>query len=123
VLDIGPPCEAPLFTAGLPVEVLGVLDPGDISAALTTAKFGFLNYPAPFLCKSGVAAAFFAHGLLVVNLSNDDREAADPVEGREYIRPPQIAACFDFGEISAAGYRWYMGHRLSVTAEIVKGLI
>ena len=61
VLDIGPPVTLP---ADLPVTATGALGPAEISALLEDSIAGFVNYPLHVLAKSGVFAAYAAHGMV-----------------------------------------------------------
>jgi hypothetical protein len=72
VIDIGPPIESlPVTLEGIDLCALGVLPPEEISTQLGQARLGLLHYPVSKLAKSGVLAAFAAHGVAPV-ISNQD---------------------------------------------------
>lgn len=52
--------------AGLPVEILGELEPARISEVLLTSSLGIATTPAVLIGKSGTAAAMQEHGLPVL---------------------------------------------------------
>jgi hypothetical protein len=60
------------------VESLGHLDPAGVSAALLRAEFGLTDEGLPGCTKSGVFAAYAAHGLPILS-SDNGRSAEDPV--------------------------------------------
>jgi hypothetical protein len=87
VLDLGPARGS--VPSGEPwSRPLGVCPEGEISDRLASVSLGVLSYPGSRLGKSGVAAAFAAHG--VPFLLFDEEDAAgdtDPyVEGEHFLR-------------------------------------
>src|SRR5262249_54091307 len=67
ITDIGPRFQAPPTSlAGAPVTSRGTLPPSAISELLQQARFGFIAYPFDVLGKSGVFAAYAAHGTIPV---------------------------------------------------------
>ncbi len=67
ILDIGPPLDQPLeFLTGIPIHALGIQSAQEISQVLGTAIAGFLNYPTAYLGKSGIFAAYCAHGVIPI---------------------------------------------------------
>jgi len=87
VLDIGPVKEKALPSAKW-YQALGICPVEEISEQLASASLGILSYSGRRLGKSGVAAAFAAHG--VPFLLFDEEESAgntDPyVEGEHFWR-------------------------------------
>lgn len=63
ILDIGASTAVPDAIAGIPVRTLGLLPQPEVSRLLRTSRFGFLSYPPHLLDKSGVFAAYTAHGV------------------------------------------------------------
>jgi hypothetical protein len=118
--DIGPPIAAPAAVAGLPVEPLGALDAAAVSAHLMQARAGLADYPLHVLTKSGIMAAYFAHGLLAVNTSTVGTLPDGIEEGREFVRPSRLfAPAFDAQAVADAGFRWYRPHDLEETARVL----
>ena len=75
IFDIGPRFSSvPHTLAGVPVISKGVLPQGAVSELLQRARFGFVAYPLDFIGKSGVFAAYAAHGVVPIVLS--EREGA-----------------------------------------------
>lgn len=124
VLDIGPPTDSPAQVAGLPVEPMGVLGAGEVSQRLSDARIGLLDYPLHVATKSGIFAAYFAHGLLAVNTSTVGKLPPDLSEGREFVHPRRLAtAGFDAQAVADAGHAWYRGHDLDATTSLVHRLL
>lgn len=125
VLDIGPPLPiVPNRLAGLPVNRLGALPPAELSHRLADARIGLVDYPHHVFTKSGIAAAYLAHGVLCLNTSTTGELPPDLAEGREFVHPARLAgAGVDAEAVAAAGHRWYRGHDLAATAALVHELI
>ena len=67
VFDIGPRLSpAPRILAGVPVISKGVLPQHAISEILHHARFGLIAYPVDVIGKSGVFAAYVAHGVIPI---------------------------------------------------------
>jgi hypothetical protein len=114
--DIGPPIPAPAVAAGLPVERLGALDAALVSARLVEARVGLADYPFHVLTKSGIMAAYFAHGLLAVNTSTVGRLPDGLAEGRQFVHPSRLTdPAFDAQAVADAGLNWYRPHALDGT--------
>ncbi len=123
VADAGPPVAAPTPGPGaVPRVHLGVLPAAEMSAALLRARAGFLAYPADFLPKSSVFAAFCAHGLATLCTTS-----VPPVQGleagRHYLspgRPPDPGALQGTADAARA---WYGGHGLGRHAVALADLL
>ena len=124
VLDIGPAAAVPASVAGLPVERLGLLDAQAVSARLSEARVGLVDYPLHVVTKSGIMAAFFAHGLLTVNTSTVGTLPDGIEEGRHFAHPHRLSEpTFDAEAVAAEGFAWYRPHSRDATAEIVERFI
>lgn len=66
VVDIGPPGAATPDAFFIPVDQRGIQPANAISDALLDARIGLLQYPAAYATKSGVLAAYMAHGVVPV---------------------------------------------------------
>lgn len=141
ILDLGPPLsELPARLDGVPVRGLGTLPPAAASAVLLRSYAGFLAYPAPFLPKSTVFAAYCAHGLVPVcagphglrrpprprparPAGSADSAAATVAAAAAAERPPfwdlggAEPAPRDPAELAARAHAWYAGHDLERQAE------
>lgn len=92
LLDIGPPMDSDVRAKleGLPIRFLGALSAVEVSARLQSARFGIFTTPWGVASKSGVFAAYQAHG--VVPVSTHDLPDANyqgepgPVLNRDFIR-------------------------------------
>lgn len=120
VIDIGPGACAPQSLAGLPVRKLGSLPPQEVSTWLSRARIGLIDYPLHVITKSGIAAAYFAHALLVVNTSRIGCLPDGLIEGREFISLKQFReGFFEPQLVTTNGWTWYQPHNLKATAHII----
>jgi hypothetical protein len=114
ILDIGPECGAPGGVDGIAVKRMGVLAAAEIDRQLTRAAFGYLAYPPNCLAKSGVFAAYSAHGVIPV-IAQHFRGEFDGLKDGVHVLSPQTAksvAPHGLEECSIAAWRWYSGHKL-----------
>jgi hypothetical protein len=122
--DIGPPIPTPATVAGLPLERLGALDAASVSARLAKARVGIADYPLHVLTKSGVMAAYFAHGLLAVNTSTVGALPDGIEEGRHFVHPARFSnPAIDGQAIAAEGHRWYCAHGRNATSATIYTLL
>ncbi len=121
ILDIGVSLDFQIDPVnGIAVICLGVQSSQEISKLLSSSIVGFFDYPTEFLAKSTIFAAYCAHGLLSIGVS-DGGENVDGLEagkhywlGDKYEQPMNLSA----GQIVADnGYAWYQQHQLSVQAD------
>jgi hypothetical protein len=119
VVDIGPSTEVPSALVGVPVRPLGILPSSEISAIMSRARVGLADYPLHVVAKSGILAAYHAHGLLCVNLSPVGPAIDDIVEGRHFVGPATLdEGVFDAEAIAARGHLWYQSHDRAGTARL-----
>jgi hypothetical protein len=115
VVDIGPPCgDVPK----LPVRhtVKGILGAESVDRELTEARAGFFTYPADYLGKSTIFAAYASHGLLPVTFAGNAAQNQDGLyAGEHFLRVGDGSAADPekLTTISQQVYRWYRRHRLS----------
>lgn len=122
IWDIGPSASLTLSTVnGVPVVQLGQRSAAEISSILLNSLAGFFDYNPDYLAKSGIFAAYCAHGLLPVH----GRCSALPVDGIEvgkhYWMPDGSTTGLKELELQAIAdnaYTWYQTHNLSVQARI-----
>jgi hypothetical protein len=68
IWDVGPSTSLTLSTVnGVPVVQLGQRSAAEISGFLLNSLAGFFDYNPDYLAKSGIFAAYCAHGLLPVS--------------------------------------------------------
>lgn len=96
------------------VIIHGRQDAASVSEVLREARFGIVCYPVPYLAKSGVFAAYAAHGVcpIVVSVSNDSNDGL--LRNVNYINsgsiPPWIYQ--DYMSVGANAFTWYSKHNL-----------
>ena len=129
VVEVGPGPASSLAPMGLPHHYLGRLEPDALSALLQTSRFGLLDYPAELLGKSGVFAAYAAHGCVVLNTGSSEPESDGLKAGETHLCLPDLQHKSPF--IVSAGWqdqvgqqlaRWYAPHRLSEQARALLAL-
>lgn len=124
ILDIGPMIDTPPTMACLPVEALGSLSAEEVSRHLANARIGLADYPLHVVTKSGILAAYFAHGLLAVNASGVGELPEDLREGREFVHPRSLVdPGLDPEAVAQAGFAWYRGHGRAETAALAHRLL
>ncbi|TCP39295.1 hypothetical protein [Rhodovulum marinum] len=117
ILDIGPDLQVADRIARRPVEALGVLPADRVSETLLASRLGLLDYPGNRLTKSGILAAYLAHGVFAFNLGDDAALAggADaPPHNAGFVSLDSIAA--QGPTTAAAGHAWYRKHGVAVVA-------
>ena len=118
IIDIGPEMAVPKQVAGCPVTVLGPRSPEEVSAKLSNARVGLIDYPGHVFTKPGIAAAYFAHRLVVVNTSPVAGFPADLTDGEQFLRLESFAhSRCEPQAIADAGYQWYQRHDVSAAVE------
>jgi hypothetical protein len=130
VCDVGPgvgPGGGPNdeSAAGFPVPVrrLGALPAAEVSELLAGSLAGFIGYPAPFLPKSTIFAAYCAHRVLPVCAWHRPLrcETAPPFWTP---RPGGgMRRDDDLEELAGRAHAWYGGHALSHHAVAYEGLL
>lgn len=114
IVDIGPEIKTPRQVNGVPVKSAGVLTSAEIDRLLARTAFGYLAYPPNCLAKSGVFAAYTAHGVIPV-IAQEFHEEFDGLRDGVHLLSAQTARIANEEELEAcsrAAWRWYTGHRL-----------
>lgn len=108
-----------------PMELarLGRLDTKDLTAVLASSRAGLLHYPDLAICKSGVLAAYLAHGMLAVNTRRFQPHMNDPLLGRAYMELTDRADTLGQEKIASYGHEWYQGHSVSETARRIFSIL
>ncbi len=120
ILDIGPACDAPRTVNGVRVRPMGVLAAAEIDRLLMRAAFGYLAYPPNCLAKSGVFAAYSAHGVVPM-IAESFRGEFDGLREKEQVLSRATAKGMEPAALercSLAVWRWYAGHSLRHHAAI-----
>ncbi len=123
ILDIGPPIDLRLSSIKtVPIVKMGSQPAAKISEILLNSQIGFINYSPNSLAKSGVFAAYCAHGLLPVN-TEQSTSPIDGIEpGKHYWFLNDQTAVYKIGvelqAIADNAFAWYQTHNLSVHAKM-----
>jgi hypothetical protein len=128
VCDVGPgdglgdgPAAADL---PVPVRRLGALPGAEVSELLAGSMAGFVGYPAPFLPKSTIFAAYCAHRVLPVCAWPRLRHDAEPAPPFWTPRPGGgMRRDEDLEELASQAHAWYGGHALSRHAAVYESLL
>lgn len=122
--DIGPPITAAGFSTALHsmgVIQHGALDGNDVDLLMREALYGVVAYPVEYAAKSGVFAAYAAHGICPLLISENYAQADGLVAGRHY--QPGVLSAEDHlkaTSIGRAAWDWYQPHRVSRHSDVVK---
>ena len=123
ILDVGPRFSSvPGTLAGVPVISKGVLPQGAVSELLQHTRFGFIAYPLDFIGKSGVFAAYAAHGVVPIVLSEKQGVFDGLRSGRHFLDGLRLGAgsgAQDLTLIQHKLLRWYNSHSVKVQADLV----
>ncbi|MGV3660324.1 MAG: hypothetical protein ACO1TE_09060 [Prosthecobacter sp.] len=134
VIEVVKPSQVTILgrSAEIPVEVFGDitvtrtgwLSAEEVSSILRTARWGLVAYNPDYLGKSGLLAAFMAHGvvpLLVeghLPLSEGLQRGVHVVAVKDLsVAPPGVDS------ISTAGAQWYLPHNRANTAKVFAELL
>ncbi|MBS0342719.1 MAG: hypothetical protein JSS56_19565 [Proteobacteria bacterium] len=128
VHDIGPPiCTADYdrLRDTQRIHAHGSLPAEQVSQRLAQARFGLLCYPPRVAAKSGVFAAYSAHGVCPILLADDYQVHDGLVPDRHY------AAGYagfqerrlDAAAIGKAVFDWYQPHRVDAHAQAFRDLM
>jgi hypothetical protein len=118
IVDVGSPLPN---SPDLPVGLIekGVQGTEEITALLSDSRAGFLTYFDGYLAKSGVFAAYCAHGVLPILPSRNSSELDAIHHGAEYLLVDQIPATdtdINTQQIANNAHRWYQEHSIAETA-------
>jgi len=94
-----------------------------VRAVMQDALFGLLAYPVEYVAKSSVFAAYCAHGICPLLISNNYGQADGLVVGSHYL--PGVPDAWDLLQAAAIGqaaWGWYQPHQLIKHADSIKRL-
>jgi hypothetical protein len=125
ILEVGPDPSRRAHRLPAVVEATGALAAGEVSAILRDSRFGFIASDASLLSKSGVFAAYCAHGAVPIVAGADDGEADGLYANQQYLRAPlrpgiggdQLEA------VSQSARAWYRGHSVTDQAAVYAGIL
>ncbi len=111
IVDIGTNCgNIPESVGGIPVRACGEISATQIHVYLQRAKAGILDYPEDILGKSGIFAAYAAHGLASVVNGSEIAPDDGLQRGLHFFHnaPPENLARAE--QAGKAAFAWYRGH-------------
>jgi len=116
--DIGPPLSAH-FEPPIKIEWHGILSSYRVKEIMQNALVGFFTYPTPFLAKSGIFAAYAAHGLTPVTTADNNEANEDELRlNRHFLTRSSLADSPDaINEVGEKAHLWYSEHRLAAQAQ------
>jgi hypothetical protein len=125
IVDIGEKVDIP--TLAVPVSQRGTLSPTQVSCEMLAARAGFFAYPTPYLGKSGVFAAYAAHGLVPITFAaNTTAHNKDGLRaGEHFISETGLPTITDDQlELVSGNVRmWYARHTLREQTALYKTLL
>ncbi len=108
IVDIGAPLKIPPLA--VPVLQLGILSAPQVSREMLLARAGFFVYPTAYLGKSGVFAAYAAHGLIPVTFCANQGSNEDGLKADEHYLFASAVEKDEVGTIAANLQDWYHTH-------------
>jgi hypothetical protein len=121
ILDIGPPTDfTPKQMQGIPIQELGKLPVAEISQILSQSLAGFMTYDPRRLGKSGIFAAYCAHGMLPINHKGLSYSTDGLRAGTHYWvpQPTQPLKWEQAQAIATDAHTWYQTHNLFAQAQV-----
>jgi hypothetical protein len=120
IIDIGDrAASVPPRLGHAVVTSMGGLSGCLVSRHLLACRYGLLNYDVGRLGKSGVFAAYAAHGVIPICIGSHAAPADGLEEGRHFLRWPFELAKSNISEIQANLIHWYQNHSLAKHADVL----
>lgn len=116
LIDIGPGAVQ-IPPSSLRISIKGFLPAEEVSRQMMAARAGFFTCPVACLAKSGILAAYAAHGLLPATHRTNNGQSADRLREGEHFLSADSTKMAPPQEVSRNAFSWYQGHRLAVQAE------
>lgn len=126
--DIGPPITEAGLSATLRAGGViqhGHLDENEVDHLMKDARYGVVAYPVQYAAKSGVFAAYAAHGICPVLISRNYGAADGLVAGKHYfggVPSDNVNVNLKTNAIGQAALTWYQPHRLSRHLDMMSDL-
>jgi hypothetical protein len=111
---------------GVKVNSMGILPATEISQLFQMARIGFINYPIPYISKSGIFAAYASHGLCSVFDRQNLGDNLDGVGLNEHYWAVGQGTAIDLDlaqSIADNAHRWYERHNLARTTSQIATLL
>ncbi len=115
--------NCPESLSSVKVQKTGHLPSSKVSEILSKSRYGFLAYFPDYLGKSGILAAFAAHGLAVIYCGDQSRTSDGLVIGRELLCIDSISQFTDFDFHSKSIYSWYQHHSIANTGSCFAAML
>lgn len=123
--DVGPAISDQVVSSLLRQHAVichGVISDSNISSLLTNSCFGLIAYDRSYITKSGVFAAYCAHGVIPIFL--DELNKSLVLDGIEVsILLDDSFHKEDLSSIRRNAWTWYQDHNLSAHSKIVINLL
>jgi len=111
IVDIGPPCEIPQLSVRC--RPTGSLPAQEVSREMLSARAGYFALSIEFLGKSGIFAAYAAHGLVPVTYAMNKNVNEDGLKSGEHFVAMDHLSCYNSDQIQHMGANacvWYQSH-------------
>jgi hypothetical protein len=129
IIDIGTLIELRFQKIGAAKVVqMGELPEAQISQILSESKVAFLDYgDSRYLAKSGVFAAYCAHGMVPIVSQSSALRLDDLHSGQNYLafdaRCSRLCDFSSLQDIANAAYAWYQTHNIDVQTQTIASAI
>lgn len=125
VHDVGPEVNLALTElTGLPCVVHGHVAAPTLSAMLEKARWGIVDYHQSTLEKSGVFAAYCAHGVMPIVLRHSTPSGSSLKEGTHFLTLSSSELIRNnTSELSRRAHQWYTGHGIDQHAQVIHKLL
>lgn len=124
--DVGPSIDVPERIAGIRVDARGILASSQIADLLLSARIGLVSYNLDYISKSGIVAAYAAHGNAIFLLDADASASAGQTERRSKSDWDFLIASDAEADLQLAADRahsWYRNHDRVATARLVRSML
>jgi hypothetical protein len=108
IIDIGATFQMPQLSVR--VSQRGILSAADVSREMLAARAGFFAYPTAYLGKSGIFAAYAAHGLLPVTFEASPMKNEDALNSGEHFFQADDLGEANAEKIASGAWRWYQAN-------------
>lgn len=126
--DIGPAISDPVILKSLRdahVVQHGRLAKEEVSSHLSDASFGILAYSVDYVAKSGVFAAYCAHGVCPVLIAGNFVPSDGLIPSAHYLTglPVDVDLGITVKKIGDTAWHWYQTHNLAAHGNKLKQLL
>ena len=123
--DMGPAISDPVILKSLQdarVVQHGRIAKEEVSSQLSDASLGILAYSVDYVAKSGVFAAYCAHGVCPLLISKHYASSDGLITGSNYLPGlPLLNQKISYDKtIGIAAWEWYQGHCVSVHVNTIR---